>query len=522
MHKCLKVLSDLLFFSGEEKFCLWSKKEDLNLPKSVNEKVILVDLPNVSNQLVENLAVSKLFSEHSGEKVEYYIPNIYYANRKWIVRILGKWLSGFFKAPRFARKVGAYHGLSIINVTLSDRAEANKIKHEIWPLISSKQSLVDFNFRGVSIGKAVYDTYLRVTKSVTVDLDDHNLEGIFFEALLLTIVGEKYFQSRRVSYVFLGHSVYVNWQIVSDLAIKYGAKVFVTFNSRLPPLHYVNDNRGLQTLDHTLYQEQFSLIPLVKQQDCLRLGKILIENRLKGVLDDGIVYMARSAYSGLSKIEGLKSESGRRPLIFMLHCFSDSPHIYKDMIFPDFWEWIIQSLDFIKNNKLYEKYDIFIKPHPNRFKYEDKFIEKIEDKFNFVNILDDNINNQVLGNCNAAAIISVYGSVAPEFTAMGVPVILCGDNPTAAYDFAFNVETKDEYFDLIRCADEIYVDPEKINQVYEFMYMQFIRSTGISFAEYPFKRWRPAEKVTGFNCRYSDFSYSKFSKSFEPYLKKYI
>lgn len=522
MQNFFKTLFDLLLFTGEERSCLWSKKEDLALPKPVTEEVILVDLPHVSNQLVENLAVSKTFSECSGDKVEYYVPNIYYANRNLVVKILGKWLSNYFKASRFARTVGACHGLSVSNVSLSDAKEAKKIKRETWPSILSKQSLVDFTCRDASIGKAVYDTYLRVTKKATVDLADPKLERLFFEALLLLVVAEKYFQSRKVNYVFLGHSVYVNWQIVSDLAIKYGAKVFVTFNSRFPPLHCVNENRGLQTLDHTIYKEKFRFLSPAKQNEYLRLGKELIENRLNGALDDGVVYMARSAYSGKTRIEGLDSESCRRPLIFMLHSFSDSPHIYKDMVFPDFWEWIVQSLEFIEKNKLYDQYEILIKPHPNRFQYEDKFVAQLKERFKFARILDDKVNNQALGNCNAAAIVSVYGSVAPEFTAMEVPVILCGDNPTAAYEFAFNAQTKDEYFELIRRADELRLSPDKLDQVYEFMYMHFIRSTGVSFSDYPFKRWRPAEKVTGFNCRYSDFSYIKFSEIFQPYLQKYI
>ena len=464
MHRFLKTLFELLLFTGEERKCLRSKKVDLVLPKPETDEVILVDLPDGSNELVENLAVSKSFSECSGDKVEYYVPNIYYANRNSVVKTLGKWLSSYFKASRFARTVGAYHGLSVSNVSLSDAKEAKKIKRETWPSILSKKSLVDFTYRDASIGKAVYDTYLRVTKKATLDLADPKLEKLFFEALLLLVVAEKYFQSRKVNYVFLGHSVYVNWQIISDLAIKYGAKVFVTFNSRCPPLHCVNENRGLQTLDHTIYKESFRLLSPAKQNECLRLGKELIENRLNGALDDGVVYMARSAYSGKTRIEGLDSESCRRPLIFMLHSFSDSPHIYKDMVFPDFWEWIVQSLEFIEENKLYDQYE----------------------------------------------------------TAMNVPVILCGDNPTAAYDFAFDAQTKDGYFELIRRADELCTDPEKLNQVYEFMYMHFIRSAGVAFSDYPFKRWRHAENVIGFNCRYSDFSYIRFSKILQPYLQKYI
>lgn len=435
--------------------------------------------------------------------------------------VLGKILSRISRTVRFSRKVGVAHGISINSVNRSDMREAQKIKNELWPKVISKESLLRTDVGGVFVGKAVYDSYLRITRSATVDLNDLRLEELFFEALLLLVVAEKYFNREDVRYVILGHAVYVNWQIISDLALKYDAKAFVTFNSRFPPFHSVNENRGLQTTDHSLYPKYFSSLAPEIQRNCLGEGKKLIEARLRGELDEGVGYMARSAYSGSQQVEELKKSCGGKPLIFMLHSFSDSPHIYEDMVFPDFWEWLVQTFDYIERHRLFEKYEIFVKPHPNRFGYEDVFIERLCKRYSFLNVLDDGINNAAFVDWGVAAVISVYGSVAPELTALGVPVILCGDNPTAAYDFAFNAHTKDEYFELIRTADTLEVQSEKRSQVYEFMFMHYIRTKGVSLSDYPFKRHQRGAKVNGY-CRYQEFKYSEFYNTCFPYIQSYI
>lgn len=519
MKKIYEILKEFFFYSGEEKKYLGSKIPDLKLEEKESDSILLVDLPHVSNQLVENLAVAKYLSDEGGLKPCFYQPNVYYANRSPWIRFIGRCVSGYMKSPRLAKRLGFSHGLSLSSVSKVDFYKRDKILGEALKSIVSKDDLIDYKVKNVEVGRAVYDTYLRVTKSVTVDLESSRLRQLLDEAILLLCVSERVFSENNVKCLVLGHSVYNNWQIISDVGINFGAKVYVTFNSRFPPLHAVHENRGLQTIDHTQYRKAFSELSEVERVRSIEKGKELVENRLKGVLDDGVVYMAKSAYSSDSEHLTLDVQSGRRPLVFMLHAFSDSPHIYKDMVFPDFWEWIVQSLDFIRDRGLTKSYEIYLKPHPNRFEYEDKFISQLDDMYEFINILNDDFNNKKLVEFNPAAIVSVYGSVAAEFTAMGVPVILCGDNPTAAYDFAFNAANKDAYFGLLENSERLEVDKEKVEQVYEFMYMHYIHNSKLSFDEYPFKRWRPREVTNGgFNCRYRDFSYPEFSRQLDRFF----
>ncbi|QEA40059.1 hypothetical protein FGL86_13885 [Pistricoccus aurantiacus] len=518
MKKIYSILKEFFFYSGEEKKNLDKKIPDLKVEAKDSSSILLVDLPHVSNQLVENLAVAKYFSDENGLKPCFYQPNVYYANRYSWIRAASRCVSGYMKSPRLAKRLGFSHGLSISSVSKVDFDNRDQILGEAFKSINSKDDLVSYKVHNVEVGRAVYDTYLRVTKSVTVDLESPRLRQLLDEAILLLCVSERFFSENKVKCLILGHSVYNSWQVISDVGINHGAKVYVTFNSRFPPLHAVHENRGLQTLDHTKYRKIFSQLPKEERFNCKKQGKELIENRLKGVLDDGVVYMAKSAYSSNSENLTLELKPGRRPLVFMLHAFSDSPHIYKDMVFPDFWEWIVQSLDFIRDRELTKKYEVYLKPHPNRFGYEDKFISQLDNMYDFINILDDDFNNKKLVEFHPAAIVSVYGSVAAEFTTMGTPVILCGDNPTSAYDFAFNSDDKDSYFNLIKNADFLKVDESKINQVYEFMYMHYIYNSKMSFEEYPFKRQTHCKAAKGFNCRYKEFSYASFSKQLDNFF----
>ncbi len=509
-----------MVFSGEAKEWIEKKTQDVRFnKKESSDGILLFDLPNVTNQLVENLAASKYFSSKLSLTPKYYQPNLNLNTRSIVVRLLARAVSCYTKAPRFARKVGAARGIDACYVNQSDIAKSKALSQLIKIRIKTKSDLANLEVDGVKIGRAVYDTFLRVQQVGTIDLGHPLLMRLLDEAILIMVAADRYFSNNPVKIVILGHCVYINWQIISDVALRHGADVFVTFNSRSPPFHHVNSNRGLQTADHTTYRSRFLLLCEKERVEALGQGKQLIERRLSGVLDDGISYMASSPYqSGVALREPDADE--RKTLVFMLHCFSDSPHIYKDMLFSDFLEWLTASLDYIKQKDLFRKYRIYLKPHPNRFAHEDKIIYGILDQYPFAERLDPAINNKSLAASRPAAIVSVYGTVAAEFTILNVPVILCGDNPASAYKFAYQAETIDEYFKLLEGAEDLRVERNIELEVYEFLYMHYIYHRRIDLLDFPFKPRKSIARSSGSGCRYKDFQYDHYAKLIDRFLER--
>jgi hypothetical protein len=126
--------------------------------------------------------------------------------------------------------------------------------------------------------------------------------------------------------------------------------------------------------------------------------------------------------------------------------------------------------------------------------------------------LNPAINNNDLAQSGPAAIVSVYGTVAAEFSLLGVPVILCGDNPASAYSFAFESDTKERYFSLITNADSLRVNADIANEIYEFMYMHFLYGATLSFSEYPFGRNKRGSAYNSSSARIKDVCFADFEK----------
>lgn len=505
------------YFSDEEKYFLETIRPELSppTPSKPSQGIILFDLPNKHCEMVENLACAKYFSQNNYYEPRAYLPYLHLSLHQGLYSFIRKTMLYFFKSVRFIRELGIDVGLGPSHITNADRKTANNLADKLITEIGTKEQLANFTIGGVNIGRTIYDSYLRTNQCSTVDFSDPKYQKTLKEACLIYVTTKRYLQENPIEIVILGHAVYNNWQILSDLAVTQEIDVFVTYNARRPPLHHVNSNRGLQTTDHTTYPDDFLQLDEEYQREAKQMGHDLIQKRLDGHLDDSINYMAHSAFMGGG---GFEFHLEKKALVFMVHSLSDSPHIYESMVFADFFEWLKESFEFIKKSKLYETFEILVKPHPNGFDYEKEEIRSIVSDYSFIKILPPDFNNQFLSPKNVAAIVSVYGSVAAEFTMLGIPVILCGDNPTSAYSFSFEAKTRQQYFSFLSMADKLEVSETDRDQVSEFVYMHFLHGNELSFDDFPFSRYKRGDASNP--CRYRNFTYSKYKEILDSYFSQ--
>lgn len=493
------------------------KKNEFAMQKTKGE--VLIDIPDTANELAEQLAFAKYFYETNGLSPVIYYPSIHVLSSMSMLSILKYILSPFSRGQRISRYYGLQSGLDHRVLNFKERNYAIKQADFFWTTINSKESLINFKKDEVNIGIAVYDNYLRLYSKETVDMTDVRLYEVFKQAILIYYTIEKFLNKHNdIKAVVLGHAVYVNWKILSDYAISKGIDVYVSYNSRFPPLHYLNKNRGLQTIDHSnLYTDYLSL-EKGEQKDGYKKGEEFFRNRLSGAIDDGIIYMADSAYGTKKDNEDLPLDSSKKTIYIMLHSFFDSPHIYKDMVFPDFYEWCRQTFEFMQATHMYEEYNIVVKPHPNRIEGEDDIIEGLVRQYPFIISLNGSESNNKIIDSEPSAILTVYGTVAAEFSFVGIPVITCGDNPGSSFNFSFQARNKEEYFDLLTNIDNLSVTDEMKKEVCIFAYMYFLHQPKVSFSEYPFKRFSRRIHSGAFVKRIHGFSYNKFKKMVDDAL----
>jgi len=183
--------------------------------------------------------------------------------------------------------------------------------------------------------------------------------------------------------------------------------------------------------------------------------------------------MKKSAFDSNATV---KFSAGKRSwCVVFLHCFFDSPHIYGESLFPDFYEWIIHILSTAKE---LPHQDYYFKEHPNALSENKKIVQEIKERFSeYSNIifLSSDITNRQIIEQKPSAIFTVYGTAAHEFASLGIPVIVSGKNPQSDYGFIHKPESVKEFDHYIRNFPIIGL-PESYNkeEIYEFFYMHYL------------------------------------------------
>lgn len=515
----LKSLKHTYLNSAERK--VYSRlRGELGVPvRSPDEAQVLVDIGDTFCECVEQLAFARYFSEKFGLQAATYVPG-FTARRRALHGLLRCGTNHVIsRGYRLARANGVSHGLDAGIVDEEMLAAASREVEQFFDRAKGKQEVLDYRCRGVEIGIAIYDSFLRETMLPTIQLDSPRFREIAFEAFLILRAVERYFHNNNVKVVVLGHCVYNNWKIVSDCALLRDIQVFVTYNSRTVPLHDVNASRGLQTSNHSKYKADYLALDLEAREAGRKAGRELLMRRVSGELDSGLAYMSKSAYAGGENGVSVQIAPGKRVIVLMLHSFFDSPHIYKGMIFPDFLDWVNQTLSICGGSEMREHYDVLVKPHPNRFPQEDDVIASILCAHPHAKLLPPDTSNSAVSALRPACILTVYGTVAAEFSFLGIPVITCGDNPTSSFGFCFEAETLDDYVQLLQKAEELVLTEAKREEVAEFMFMHNLHGQMQLAEPYPFQRYRRHSPLEGHE-RIGNFQFDCFKRQVDAALER--
>ena len=159
--------------------------------------------------------------------------------------------------------------------------------------------------------------------------------------------------------------------------------------------------------------------------------------------------------------------------------------------------------------KLNEKYDFYVKPHPNGIPGNEEIIDGIKSRFDGVTFLPKSVSNKQLIQEGFDLALTVYGTLGHEFPYFGIRVLNAGDNPHVNYDFSAYAKTKKQYEDYLSDIDSIPALNESIQQqILDFYYMH-------NFYLFPGRLPMDENAVL-----ISLFSTLKFPAVLEEYIKK--
>lgn len=383
-----------------------------------------------------------------------------------------------FLAERLYASFGAERGLQW-NTASRFRTAAETIAGRIFAGLQTKWDVLQIGVEDIVVGDLIYDTYLRVYTAATLDLRDQRLYKLIREAVQITLASKDYFSRHQVRGVFPDHTVYIKCGILVRVAFKLKVPVYILpynphfYVLQLDPQLSEGMTNVTKRWSYYKYKAIFDNLPPEQQAAGRETARRALEDRLSGKIDTRVL-VGRSAY-GETTGDRILNTSDKPKILVLLHDFCDSVHCFREMLFPDFYEWA----DHLLARASETDFEWYVKPHPNSLTSESKNVTNaatiagLMAKYPKIHLLDAAVSNRQLVEEGIAAMFTVHGTAGHEFAYLGVPVVNAGDNLHVAFDFNLTPKTVAEYDALIARAGSLERDRILQDEVAEFYYMHY-------------------------------------------------
>lgn len=349
----------------------------------------------------------------------------------------GKWVSLY---NSFCDGVGYRStGLSFLVGDVIDLCRA----FACWRSLSDKTALTSLVIADIRVGDLINDSFLRFKPAPTVDIGDVYLLAVIWQAYRDIRRAKDYFSRVRPLLYLTSYTTYVQHGIAVRVALQCGVQVF-SFSNYQEFAKRLSMKDWVHTSNPDGYAAEFLLLGNSDQK--LAEAEEVLSARMTGGIDSAIAYMKKSAYAESSD----PVPDVRGSVVIFLHDFFDSPHVYRSLVFPDFFEWICFTIEILTEANI----RFFIKPHPNQIELNDAVLRKLKQRYPSISLISPNVTNKQLADAGLACAVTVFGTVAHEMAYLGVPSIACAHHPHVSFDFCKTAKNKAEYADaLLKHAD---------------------------------------------------------------------
>jgi hypothetical protein len=443
-----------------------------------NKKVVLVQIVKDFELCVKLAALSKTIAEQNSSNIGF--VSVATQLEEPLFRNQFIWdhfysESSYKKLDRMFLSFGGK--LLMRNVHYNGRGtEVERLYKNMRRQISDKSSVVNLSIEGIVVGDLIYDTYLRFKNTATIVLDDPFLDKVLRVSVNIYLNILDLLDKFEFTALLTTYATYIHHGIAVRVFLSKKIPVY-TIGSHNSIVHKVCNEYPGHHNNHFNYHLLFQ--KLNKKQERLGISRTIFEKRFDGVLDSGITYMRESSFQKHHD-EALDEIQWSSTIVILAHCFFDSPHNYRSLLFPDLYEWMTFSLDVLTSRK---DCTILVKPHPNGQPGNDLIFEQLRAKYSQKNVIfiDKRTSNLQILESKPKAVVTAYGTAAAEFAYQSIPVICVYDNPFTAYNFTFLAKTIDEYRKILLEIDKMSLKIEK-EEILEYYYMQSVFfNQGIGF-----------------------------------------
>ena len=322
-----------------------------------------------------------------------------------------------------------------------------------WRNLKDRKALIDLVIENIPVGDLINDSFLRFKPAPTIDMGNVYLLVLIWQAYRDVRRAKDYFERIRPKLFLTSYSTYIQHGIAVRVALLSGTRVF-SFGNFQEVTKELTVKDWAHTKNANTYARDY--LKLDNPEEKLTLADTALSARMAGEIDGATAYMQKSAY--VTSIDAVPDV--RSALVIFLHDFYDSPHVYREMVFPDFWEWICFTIETLNSANL----PFFVKPHPNQISLSDGVLSKLKEKYTDICIISSGVTNKQLAETGMACAVTVYGTVAHEMAYLGVPTIACARHPHVSFDFCRTATHREEYAEMLRSYAVINIDRLQLRQ----------------------------------------------------------
>ena len=310
-------------------------------------------------------------------------------------------------------------------------------KRVFYPKIKSQ--FLNFKYKGVVVGDLIYDSYLRYNYKSSLDLNNNDFKEFFIKSINYFDEVIKIFQKFNVKAVFLSHTVYLP-AFIGRFALKKNSDFYcigITHLIKLSKKEYYIHN-------HKKYKKIFDSLSLKDKKKGIVSARNEITKRLNGVRSFNMEGLSKSPFH--KKIDkNIIINSSKIKVLVATQCLIDSPHAFGNWLFNDFAEW----LEYIGKISKITDYDWYIKPHPNNFRRNKKYVEDYLKRYpKFKLVPQDTSHYSLKGKIDF--VLTNWGNIGMDLALLNIKVINTNANGRfGSFNFNLNPKNFSNYKDCI-------------------------------------------------------------------------
>jgi len=368
-----------------------------------------------------------------------------------------------------------------------------------YSIIKSYKTVDDFTefeLNGVSLGRTVYDHYLRFTGIGTIDHFDYKLYLFLSKALLNYYQIKKNFDKFKFVACVQTEKQFIPGDIIYQTSLTNGINVY----SRSGPsnafsVRKYSDIREMRKTKERFSKELYDQISSSIKEKAVEIGGNIIEKRFNGIPENDAFhyyferpsFLKEKKYEKKEKITVTKKElcnklgwDQNKPIVVILAtALTDGVFDNTWSLFKDRLTWIRETLLEVKNIK---HVNWLLKPHPNDETHKvvtDTISEYKKICSNYKHILPfpDNVSIASIPKFTHS-VITMAGSASYEYPSFGIPVFQVCESVCSGRGFTIDPESKKEYFDLLHKIEKISkLNKDQIDKakIYAFIYTVLTR-----------------------------------------------